>query len=68
MWGSRQEKTTRFVETVRESVKSSETVSVLKDTLTGVSYLVVSDAGLTSPSVTVLLDADGKPLLDNENE
>ena len=49
----------RFVEVYREGIM--EPVQIIADRVTGVQYLLFSNA--SGPAVSVLMNADGKPLL-----
>jgi len=55
----------RFVEVSNELVRGrlgSYNLAVVKDTHTGVSYMVMG--GVHTPTITPLLDSQGKPIIE----
>lgn len=68
MFGNQKAKK-RFTSTKLESTDSGNLVSVITDRQTGVQYLNIGGGGVsTGGGVTVLVDADGKPLLNDDQE
>ncbi|GAD16494.1 DUF6440 family protein [Lentilactobacillus otakiensis] len=57
----------RFTSTKLEGTDSGNLVSIITDTKTGVQYLSIGGGGVsTGGGVTVLVGADGKPLLNKD--
>ncbi|MCJ2162545.1 DUF6440 family protein [Lentilactobacillus kefiri] len=66
MFGSKKPKK-RFISTKLEGTDSGNLVSIITDTETGVQYLSIGGGGVsTGGGVTVLVDKDGKPLLNED--